>query len=558
MSLTVKTCIQYARDVVDKKIDECQYIVQACTRFFDDLNNGESRGLVFNQEKAQDVLDFYDYVPHIKGEWAGQPIALSHWQGFVLINLFGWRWIATGLRRFKTAYIEVARKNGKSTFIAPVGLYMLFCDGEGGAEIYSAACSRDQARIIFDTARDMVRRSEIKNYITALNHSIADEKSASCFKPLAADSDTLEGKNTHCALIDELHAHKNRKVYDVLELSCAARSQPLLIVITTAGSDRHGICYEVRNYLVKVLGGVINDDSFFGVIYTIDNPDDWLDEKQWKLANPNLGISVKLDDMRRLAEKAKQTPSAANQFKTKRLNIWCDAETAYFNKQKWIGLPETRPADCEYLPCFIGLDLSSKQDITAAVAVFVDDDRRIQIKSRFYLPESVIDRRKTGKAHHIVTLYEAWAESGHLQLTPGDIIDYRLVRLDLLAMAQQYPLQEIAFDPYGAAQLAIQLQDDDGLPMVEVNQTVKNMSESMKELSALINAGFVSHDHNPAMDWMISNVTAKVDLHDNVFPRKDHDDNKIDGPVALIIAVNRILRHRELTSVYDENELLVL
>ena len=522
------------------------------------MESAESRGFRFDEDKAQKILSFYDYLPHIKGEWAGQPIELGTWQGFILINLFGWVSVKTGLRRFKSAYIEVARKNGKSTFIAPVGLYMLICDGEGGAEIYSCAASRDQARIVFDTARDMVKKSELSQYITALNHSIYDEKSSSSFKPLAADSDTLEGKNTHCGIIDELHAHKSRKVYDVIELSCASRSQPLLIVITTAGSDRHGICYEIRNYTTKVLDGTINDDSSFGIIYTLDEPARWQDEDQWELANPNLGVSVKREDMRRLADKAAQTPSSANQFKTKRLNLWCDAESAFFNKEKWQSAPQFEPAIADTMPCIMGLDLSSKLDLTALVEAFPDDEGIVQVRTRFWLPEDVIDRRKTGKAHHLVTLYDQWAEAGFLNLTPGNMIDYQMIREEIRDLSVTVNLEEIAYDPWGAAQLSLQMKEEDGLPMVEVAQTVKNMSEGMKELEALIEAGRIRHDHNPVMDWMMTNVTAKVDRNDNVFPRKDHQENKIDGAVALIIAMSRLIGKRETGSVYDEEDLLVL
>lgn len=549
----------YANDVDSGTINACRWVKLACRRFINDLESGHERSLVFDPDKAQTVLDFYSLVPHIKGEWAGNPIELSPWQVFAVANLFGWVWEQTGKRRFKTGYIEVARKNGKSTFVSPLGLYMTRFDGESGSEVYSCATSRDQARIVFDAARDMVRRSDLRKHMEAFNHSVFHESTSSCFKPLASDSDTLEGKNTHCGIIDELHAHKNRRVYDVIELSCAARSQPLLLSITTAGDDRTGICYEVRSYLTKVLEGVIEDDTLFGMIYTLDDPARWKDPDVWIQANPNLGVSVKQDDMVRLCQKAVQTPSAANEFKTKRLDIWCNAECAYFNMEKWHHCPSPAPEPrLERLPCFMGLDLASKLDVTALVALFQDEDRHCHLKCQFWLPESVVDKHLTGKSHHVMTLYQAWADQGFLTLTPGQIVDYRYIREVVLEWFDQYDVQEIGFDPYGATQLAIQLHEDDGLPMVEVGQTVRNLSEAMKETEALIFDRRIHHGNNPVLDWMASNVTAKVDKNDNVFPLKEHPDNKIDGMVALFMAMNRALVHRDDRSIYESDDLLVL
>ncbi|PJE80681.1 hypothetical protein CI610_00342 [invertebrate metagenome] len=550
---------QYACEVDAGSIPACKWAKLACRRFMDDMKNGHRRGLRFDGGRADDVLGFYRKTSHIKGEWAGQPICLTPWQTFIVANLFGWVREDTGLRRFKTGYIEVSRKNGKSTFAAPLGLYMTRFDGEAGSEVYSCATSRDQARIVFDTARDMVRRSDLRYHMEAFNHSVVHEPTSSSFKPLASDSDTLEGKNTHFGIIDELHAHKNRRVYDVIELSCAARSQPLLLAITTAGDDRTGICYEVRSYLTKVLEGVVEDDSCFGIIYTLDDPSKWKDPSVWVQANPNLGVSVKEEDMRRLCQKAVQTPSAANEFKTKRLDIWCNAETAFFNMERWHSCPVLAPEPrLERLPCFIGLDLSSKLDVTAMVAAFMDDERHVHLEARFWLPESVIDPNLSGKSFHAMTLYKLWSDQGYLTLTPGQIIDYRYIRQEILGYAARYDVQEIAFDPYGATQLAIQIQEEDGLTMVEVSQTVKNMSEAMKETEALVIDGRLHHGSNPMLDWMASNVTARVDKHDNVFPNKDHADNKIDGMVALFMAMNRILVNRDDSSVYDEDDFLVL
>lgn len=540
----------YANQIIDGDIAACKWVRLACQRFIDDMHHGHQRGLVFSPEKAQDVLDYYDLTPHIKGEWAGQSITPSDWQTFALVNLFGW-YRADGTRRFRSGYIEVGRKNGKSTFVAPVGLYMLKEDGEAGSEVYSAATSRDQARIVFDAARDMTRQSSLRYHLQAYNHSVCHEASASSFKPLASDSDTLEGKNTHCAIIDELHAHKNRRVYDVLELSCAARRQPLLLVITTAGSDRTGICYEVRNYLTKVLEGVIDDDSCFGMIYTLDDPEQWKNPDEWIKANPNLGISVKLEDIKRLCQKAQQNPAAASEFKRKRLDIWGAGEDVFFNMEMWTRCPPLASDDqLLTMPCYFGLDLASKLDITALVALFCDDDRRYHIKVHFWLPEVQIDDQRTGKSHHVQQLYKVWAEQGLLTLTPGQIVDYDAIRQTINDWADRYHPLEIAYDPWGATQLATQLADDDDRVMTEVGQTVKQLSDPMKEVQALIIDSRLHHDQHAVMNWMMSNVTARIDRNDNVFPNKDSQDNKIDGPVALITAMSRAML-RENVGYHD-------
>lgn len=558
MAVSWQVGYQYAVDVDNGDILAGKYVRKACRRFLDDLKHGPDRGLVFDTDKAQDVLDFYDYVPHIKGEWAGQSIVPSPWETLILINLYGWVWAATGLRRFRSAYIEVARKNGKSTFVAPLGLYMTKWDGEPGAEVYSAATSRDQARIVFDTARDMVRNSKLRNHIQAFTHSVCHESSSSAFKPLASDSDTLEGKNTHLAIIDELHAHKTRRVYDVLELSCAARSQSLILVITTAGEDLTGICYEVRDYLTKVLDKVFDDDTCFGIIYAIDDPKNWTDENVWIQANPNLGICPKLDDMRRLCQKAQQSPSAASEFKRKRLGVWGVGASVYFNMEEWQQCPYLADENVlKTLPCFLGIDLSSKRDITALIGLFPQPDRRYQLKGRFWLPEAVIDPKKSGKSYHIQKLYAAWAEQGWLTLTPGQIIDYEFIKRDVLDWCQTYDVHQVAYDPWGATQLATQLQEL-GIPMVEVQQSVKNFSESMKEEDAVIIDHRLAHEHSPAMAWMWSNVLARVDKNDNVFPQKANDESKIDGPVASFTAMNRALVFQDESSVYDEEDLLVV
>ena len=537
MALSVRDAAQYAYDVSAGDVVSCKWVKLACKRFIDDLESGQDRGLDFDADDAQYALDFYDLTTHVKGDLSGQPIELEPWQGFIIINLFGWKWQSNGKRRFNTSYSEVARKNAKSTLSSGIGLFMAGFDGEGGAEVYSAATTRDQARIVFNDARAMALKSPVlRSRFGVFRNNIHVESNASKFEPLSADANTLDGLNVHCAIIDELHAHKTREVYDVMETATGARSQPLLFNITTAGFNRQGICYEVREYATKVLEGTVDDDSFFAVVYTLDEGDDWKDESTWIKANPNIGVSVSWADIRRLAKKAIEMPTARNNFLTKRLNVWVNAETAWLNMEKWHKCPA--PADDEYLktlPCYIGLDLANKLDVAAMIGVFVDG-KKYHIRCKFWLPENQIYH----KPGAIGNLYDTWAKQGILTLTDGDTIDHDYIEDDIRAWLDKYDVQEVAFDPWGGTQLANHLAAD-GAPMIEVPQTVKNLSEAMKEVEALVVDGALLHGGNPMLDWMASNVTAKIDKNENIFPNKEHADNKIDGMVAMFTAMSRIL-----------------
>lgn len=537
MSAGVKEGHQYALDVVAGEIMACKWIILACKRYLSDLERDD---IYFDVEDAQHHLDFYpQFCVHVKGKLEDKPIELEPWQAFGLMNIFGWK-MPDGLRRFRTAYEEVARKNAKSTKLSGVGLYMLGFDNEGGAEVYSAATTRDQAKIVFEDAKVMGEKSpHLRRVFGFHRNNIHLLKTASKFEPLSSDADTLDGKNVHCGLIDEVHAHKSRDVWDVVETATGAREQPLMYAITTSGTNKQGICYELREYLCKILEGLIQDDTFFGLIFTLDKEDDWTDESVWIKANPNLGISKKWDDMRRLAKKAKEIPTARNNFLTKHLNIWVNAAVGWMNMEKWDRAPKPEPEEVlQQLPCFIGMDLANKLDIAAVVIVVPDSEGHLHVKCKFYLPEEQIHV----KARSIGNMYQSWADDGYITLTDGNIIDHEYIEDDVREILSEWDVKEIGFDPWGSTQLSIRLSED-GAPMVEVGQTVKNLSEAMKEVEALVHAGKLHHGDNPVLNWMASNVTAKEDKNENVFPNKEHKDNKIDGMVAMFMAVNRYLCH---------------
>jgi len=550
----VQTARRYMRDVLAGRRPACRWVKRACERQARDLER-KRFAFRFDAERAERVCRFIELLPHIKGRWAGSSMRLEPWQSFLLTTVFGWV-DRQGRRRFKTAYVEVPRKNGKSQLSAGIGLYLLAADGEPGAEVYSAATTRDQAKIVWETAKRMVERTpglRRRFGVETSAHSIHVLETASWFRALSRDQGgNLDGLNVHGAIIDELHAHKTRDVWDVIETATGAREQPLIWAITTAGFNRAGICFEQRDYVCKLLDGVHRDDETFGVVYTIDDGDDWADEAAWIKANPNWGASVIPDDIRRKARKAMEMASAQTNFLTKHLNVWVNADTAWMDMRAWqrCADPGLDLDDCEGLPCWIGLDLASKVDVACMAILFrAKDHWRLFV--RHYLPEDVAEE---GRNAH----YAGWAREGRITLTPGNVTDYGYIEDDLRALAARFPVQEVAFDPWQAAYLANRLMQD-GLPMVELRQTVQTMSPAMKELEALVLEGRLRHDADPVMEWMMANVVAHLDAKDNIYPRKSLPEQKIDGVVATIMALSRALAAQERKpSVYEERGAVVL
>ena len=552
---TVQAGIQYAERVLSGEIVAGELVRLACQRFLNDLEHGPERGIYFSEDRAQHILDFYNFVPHVKGALAGKPIELMPWHIFILINLFGFIIPLideiTGeqvldedgdgvmVRRFRTAYNEVARKNAKSTVSSGIGLYMTGADGEGGAEVYSAATTRDQARIVFDDAKNMIKKAPrtLGRLFGHVKLNIHQERSASKFEPLSSDANNLDGLNIHCGIVDELHAHRTRDVWDVLETATGARLQSLLFAITTAGTNKEGICFEQRDYAIKVLRGVVDDDTYFAVIYTLDEEDDPFDEANWPKANPGLGICKRWDDMRRLAKKAREQVAARPNFFTKHLNIWVTAESAWMDMDRWAkreGIADVE--ERKKWPLWVGVDLANKIDICAAVKVWRDPTGKTHTEPRFWLPEGRIETAP----NHIAELYRKWSDAGFLELTDGDVIDHGFIKAEIVEWVKGESLKEIAFDPWSATQFSLALAEE-GLPLVEVAQTVKNLSESMKSVQAEVYGSKIHHDGNPVMTWMMSNITVKPDKNDNIFPNKSTPENKIDGPVALFTAKSRLL-----------------
>lgn len=526
---------QYIEDVLSGAIPACHWVKKACQRQKRDLHG--LTGYVFNTKKACKVCYFVECLRHTKGPLATQRIHLEPWQIFILTTVFGWV-DAEGARRFKKVYIEVPRGNGKSAISSAICLFMLAADNEYGAECYTFATTGDQARIVFDVSRQMaVMCKDVTSAlgITVQKRSITQLKTGSKLSPKNSKDDTLDGLNTHFGCIDELHAHKNRGLYDVIETSIGKRQQPLLWVITTAGFDTSGICYEVRTMITMVLNGLVKAEAQFGIIYTIDDDDDWRSDDALIKSNPNWGVSVNPETIRDIRLNALNLPSAANNFKTKHLNIWCSAKAAWMDMQAWklCEDPKLSLDDFEGQPCIIGLDLGAKNDITAKVKLFpqtrTDGKTEYVAFYDFYLPEDTVEKSSNSQ-------YQGWVDQGIIHQTPGAMTDFAIVEEGIREDLSRFDVQAIAYDPWQATQLATRLSDD-GAPMVEFRNTVQNMSDPMKSLEALVLDKRIKHPCNLAMDWMMGNVVAKLDAKDNIFPRKERYENKIDGPVAMIYAL---------------------
>lgn len=553
----VKIANKYIDDILTGRILACKYVIRACERQRNDL---QKKGFKyrFDNEKANRVCRFIETLHHIKGKWRGTQIKLEPWQVFELTTVFGWV-DKNGLRRFKTVYEEVPRKNAKSTKSSGVALYLQLADGEGGAEVYSAATTKDQAKIVFLDAADMVRlnpqmRAHFNVEVLGKKpaHTIYCEKTASIFKPLSRDQGgNLDGLNIHGSIVDELHAHKTREVWDVLETGTGARSQPLIWAVTTAGFNKMGICYEQRAYTIKILDGVHEDDEYFGIIYTIDENDDWTDPKIWAKANPNWGVSVNPEDIARKARKAMEMAAATNNFLTKHLNVWVNADTAWMNMRAWDACadPELTEEQFKGMPCWIALDLATKTDLAVYVKLF-EREGIFYLFGKYYLPEEAAE---DGRSSH----YQGWARQEILTLTPGNITDFEYIEQDLREEANRHDIQKVAYDPWQANYLATRLMSE-GLPMGEYRQTVQNMSEPMKQLEALVLSGKVKHNGCPILTWAISNVVGHLDAKENIYPRKEFPENKIDPAVAAIMALGEFMSEQTEDSPYEDRGILFL
>lgn len=497
---------------------------------------------MFDKELAQRAIDWFPrYLTHTKGRWAGSPFFLLPWQKDVVGRLFG-TIRDDGSRQYKYVYIEIPKKNGKSELGAGIALRLLFADNEPGAEIYSAAADRDQAAIVFNVAADMVRnnpvllsRCKIIDSTKRIVHN-----NGGIYRVLSSDAHTKHGYNPHGVIFDELHAQPNRELWDVLTAGAGdARRQPVFFAITTAGHDRHSICWEQHDYARKVRDGIVDDPSFLAVLYGADDEDDWTDEKVWKKCNPSLGETIALDSIREFCRKAQETPALENTFRQLRLNQWVKQESRFLPMKHWDACPPIEDLDgMEGEELYAGLDLASTTDIAAFVALHRNDDGTFDVFPSFWIPKDSLRER----TKHDAELYGRWIDSGTMYVTPGNVIDYKAIREKIREIGEQYLVKQIAYDRWNASQLVQDLEDD-GATMVPFGQGFASMSAPTKELLNLVLAHKIRHNGNPVLRWMADNMVVEKDAAGNLKPNKAKSTEKIDGIVAMIMALDLAIRN---------------
>lgn len=511
----------------------------------------------FDERAARVAVAFFEkLLHHSKGEWAGQPFILQDWQKDDIIRpLFGWK-RADGTRKYRTAYIEVPRKNGKSTLGAGIALCLLFTDGEPGAEVYSAAADRDQATIVFDEAKAMVGASpQLAQRCEIYRRSIVMLQARSVYRVLSADAPTKHGLNAHGIIFDELHAQPNRDLWDVLKTATGARRQPLMVAITTAGYDRASICWEQHEYAAKVLSGAIEDPSYFAYIAAADPEDDWQDPVVWAKANPGLGITVKADYLQSEAAAAAQMPAYQNTFRRLHLNQWTQQSNRWIDMALWLSnageIPAGElPAHCLGRRGYGAIDLSSVSDLTPWVMVFPweDDPEELDVIMRCWCPAA----RLTDPANRYMAQYQAWARDGWLTVTSGNAIDYAFVRQQVLEDLAAYRIESINVDRlFQGYQLSMELASE-GANVFGMGQGFLSMAGPVKEFQRRLLGHKIHHGGNPVLTWMADNVAVAQDPAGNLKPDKANSQGKIDGIVAAIMALDRAMRPAE-DSVYAEH-----
>ncbi len=508
----------------------------------------------FNKEAASKAIGFIEtFCTHTKGELAGKPLLLEDWQKKIIGDLFGWKQ-ENGLRKYRTALIQLPRKNGKTTLAASIICYVLFSEKERGNELYAAAGDRGQANILFSIVSNMVlQNKELSSRAKVFRNSITNESKGNFFQAISSDSKTKHGYSAGCVIMDELHVQPNRDLYDTLLTSTGARIEPLFISITTAGYNKNSIGWEVYNYAKQVQNKLIEDSSFYSAIYEAELDDDITDEEVWKKANPNYGISLRKEYMRRESQRAVDVPSYQNTFKRLMLNIWTDSQTAWIGAKEWelcegdVDLQKLKNKEC-----YLGLDLASTRDISALVLLFKEDEKFIVVPY-FFIPEENAKKRSDRDKVDYVT----WIRDGHIIATSGDVVDYNFIKQKILDLGKEYLIQSICYDRWNASQLVIDLQNE-GVPMEPFGQGFVSMSAPSKQLEALILGKEIIHDGNPAAKWMIANTVMEEDAAGNIKPSKKKSSEKIDFSVALIMSLGCYMTEGGYNSIYDDRGLLML
>ena len=550
----------YITDIQKGKIPASKWVELAVERHVRDLKDGKSRGLIFDEQAGERAVMFFSLLKHYKGKYQGQPFQLLPWQAFCISTIFGWK-RADKTRRFRYAYLKVARKNGKTTLAAGTCLYGLIADGENGAEVYTAATTRDQASIAFKDAMQMVEADpNLKSIVSVWKNSLTVESNASFLKPVSSEAGNLDGLNPHIALIDEYHAHRDDDVFNVMKSGMGSRTQPLHLTITTAGFNRTSSCYTYEKTCQEILQGIKQDDSQFAIMYDLDEDDDYTDERVWIKANPSLGHTPSVEFLRQEVIQSQNNPSQLVNLLTKNFNRWTDASRTWVEDAKWQACRMPDHIDLEYLSdlkCFGAIDLASTKDLNAFSLIWIDTESgKYLTKTRYFLPrESMMARVKRDGVR-----YDLWAEEGWITLTEGNVTDYRFIMKCILDDCEAFQVQGIAFDRWNSSQLVIELVEELGQDfMVPYGQGFASMSPPSKEFEKLIYQTELLHDGNPVTRWMLGNVELSTDPAGNIKPDKAKSTEKIDGIVSTIMAFGLIMVKQmqiaeEGASRYDSEE----
>jgi len=561
VSQYVERALRYCRAVCSGEQPACRYIKLTSEGFLRDHAAavagtgpwGFSSGLV------DDACGFAETLPHIKGPCTGRLIALLDWQCLLFAAIFGFVERGSNVRRYRQAVVFVPRGNGKTTIAATIALYATFASGEGGAEGYAAATTRDQARILFDAARHMLRDApqvardlDVEVGINA----ISSRTTASRLKPVSSDAKTLDGLSVQVAVLDEIASHKTREVYDALLTAMGKRRQPLLISISTATGNTSGVGKLLFDYSVAILEGTKEDDRVFALLYGVDPEDDLWDEATWRKASPSWGTSVIPDAVRSIMKQARNDASQESSARTRLLNMWIGSDDALFSMRDWNACADTslELSQFEGQPCHIGVDLASRIDLTSMVIVFMKEviegeDRKLHytVFARCYLNEAAVMEARNAS-------YPGWAASGDLRITEGNETDFNVIEHDILDICRSHQVLSVATDRWQAVMLSQRVKAQN-VNVIDFPMTAQAMSDPTKELGAAIRAGRLRHDGNGPLGWCISNVVGHEDTKGNVYPRKARPDNKIDAAVALIVGIARaMVQPSEYTSIYDDKK----
>lgn len=522
----------YVQAVKSGEIITCEEVVKSIERFEKDLLRPE---FDFKIDRVDRVLKFISALQHSTGKFKDKPFLLEGWQVFIIANIYGFYWKDSGLRRFTSSYIEVARKNGKTAFAGALCLYHLIADGEGNAEVLLAANSKEQAKIAFEmTGMFSKKLDPLQKTLINYRNEIKFRATNSILRVLAADDTKLDGFNASFALIDEYHAAKTSKIRDVIKSSMGMRQQPHICTITTAGFDKTSPCYQLRTVAKEVLQGLKNDDSMFIMLFTMDESDNWKEPKNWIKANPNLGVTVREDYIKEQVQQAINNPSDETGVRTKNLNQWISSSNVWISDNQIIKYSkDIKLDDFKTKSCYVGLDLSSVTDFTALSFLF-NEDGKYNFITKYYLPEDSLNSLQNKE------LYRNWAKQGYLNLTPGNVVDYDIILTDLLNVSEFSMILNVSYDTYNATQFAISATNA-GLPLQPYSQTLANFNRPTKEFERLILNGSVTINSNPINQHCFSNVALKFDHNANVKPDKSSRFKKIDGVISKLMALGGYL-----------------